>query len=77
VKTIFASTALAEEAIAQGSENVEPPLNMLTTTPYNMIRMVVRLTPVVQGKQSVEDILRWKDPRKTGVILLLYVVVCK
>ncbi|KAJ3413331.1 hypothetical protein HDV05_008181 [Chytridiales sp. JEL 0842] len=79
VKTIFAATALAEEALTKENElgtTKEPPFNPITTLPYNMVRMVVRLTPVVEGKKDLEDLLHWKNPRKTASVLAAYIFLC-
>ncbi|KAJ3315737.1 hypothetical protein HDU76_002131 [Blyttiomyces sp. JEL0837] len=79
VKTVFASTAIAEDAMERERESGQskpPPLNLLTTTPYNLTRMVLRLGPVVNGKEVLEDLLSWKDPVKTIVAMFVYVTLC-
>ncbi|KAI9312992.1 integral peroxisomal membrane peroxin-domain-containing protein [Zopfochytrium polystomum] len=78
VRTVFASAALAEEELkrAEAAGENRPSLNLLTTTPYNTFRFILRFGPVVNSKDVIVDVLAWKDPLVSGICLGSYVVLC-
>ncbi|KAJ3143925.1 hypothetical protein HK101_002943, partial [Irineochytrium annulatum] len=78
VRSIFASTALAAEQMEREREaglNRQPPLNLLTTTPWNLTRMVIRLGPVVNGLGVADNILDWNPPFRTGILMAAFVIM--
>jgi hypothetical protein len=74
VQELMANTALT--SVALNKERKDPPLNLLSTTPRNFTRFVSRLGPVVDLFDAVTDIMTWKDPPRTLVALLAYIILC-
>ncbi|KAI9204666.1 integral peroxisomal membrane peroxin-domain-containing protein [Polychytrium aggregatum] len=54
----------------------QPPLNLLTATPWNISRLVLRLGPVVDAFDIAVDVLLWTYPFRTGMICIGWIVLC-
>ncbi|KAJ1566345.1 hypothetical protein HK405_010176 [Cladochytrium tenue] len=78
VRAVVASAVAAEEALRRetASGASRPPLNLLTTTPYNMTRMVARLGPVVDTVDELRALLAWKRPLLSLLAAVAYAAVC-
>ncbi|KAJ3176516.1 peroxisome- protein [Geranomyces variabilis] len=74
VNRVLVNTAREQER--QAFNPPQPPLNLLTTTPWNVSRLIVRLGPVVQVCDTVRDLVRWTDPVKTVLLMLAWVTLC-
>ncbi|KAJ3267490.1 Ras guanyl-releasing protein 3, partial [Blyttiomyces sp. JEL0837] len=75
IKDLMTNTAINSVSLNKERKEASPPLNLLTTTPRNFTRFVTRLGPVVDLFDAVTDIMTWKDPTKTLVALLGYVII--
>ncbi|KAJ3093848.1 hypothetical protein HDU97_008937 [Phlyctochytrium planicorne] len=78
VKSVFVETVAAEEVLERERENstIKQPLNLLTTTPWNLTRMLVRLGPAVNAVDDVDILLSWKYPSLTAILYFVFVVLC-
>ncbi|KAJ1538478.1 hypothetical protein HK405_013820, partial [Cladochytrium tenue] len=78
VRAVVAGAVAAEEALRRetASGASRPPLNLLTTTPYNMTRMVARLGPVVDAVDELRALLAWKRPLLSLLAAIAYAAVC-
>jgi hypothetical protein len=55
----------------------QPALNLLTTTPVNVIKATVRMTPLVDIKDLTLFVLMWRDIRLSSTVLLGHIVLSK
>ncbi|KAI9346390.1 Peroxin/Dysferlin domain-containing protein [Zopfochytrium polystomum] len=78
VHTVFATAAIAEDEMkrADAAGVNRPPLNLLTTTPINTVRLILRFGPVANSKDVILDLLAWKDPLVSAACMLAYVILC-
>ncbi|KAJ3414824.1 hypothetical protein HDV05_005981 [Chytridiales sp. JEL 0842] len=74
VQDLIANTALSSASMKK--ERKDAPLNLLSTTPRNFTRFVARLGPVVDAFDAITEIMTWKDPSRTLVALLAYIILC-
>jgi len=77
VASILQSTAEIAYEVETEREKPPPSLNLFTTTPKNFTRFVSRIGPIVDFKEGIEDILNWKNPPKTIVAMVGWIVLCK
>ncbi|KAI8816315.1 integral peroxisomal membrane peroxin-domain-containing protein [Fimicolochytrium jonesii] len=75
VADLIASTAINSAAMRRASSD-QPALNLLTTTPKNLTRFVLRLDAVVQFQEELTEVLTWQNPSKTLVVMSIYVFLC-
>ncbi|KND02589.1 uncharacterized protein SPPG_03046 [Spizellomyces punctatus DAOM BR117] len=66
----------AKEQDRQEQQPPSPPLNLVTTTPWNATRLIVRLGPVVETYENLEAVVRWKDPVKTVIWMIAWCALC-
>ncbi|KAJ3150365.1 peroxisome- protein [Geranomyces variabilis] len=76
VNRVLVSTAREQERQQQFIPPQNAPLNLLTTTPWNVSRLIVRLGPVVQVCDTARDLVRWTDPVKSVLLMLAWVTLC-
>ncbi|KAI8919817.1 Peroxin/Dysferlin domain-containing protein [Powellomyces hirtus] len=72
VNKVLINTAREHEKIPASA----PPLNLLTTTPWNVSRIVTRLGPVVRIYETTQNLITWKDPIKTILLMAVWVSLC-
>ncbi|ORY46870.1 hypothetical protein BCR33DRAFT_715283 [Rhizoclosmatium globosum] len=53
-----------------------PPLDLVYTTPKNMVGFVTRLTPIVIVFEVTTDILTWKDVPTSMLALIVSIALC-
>ncbi|TPX59554.1 hypothetical protein PhCBS80983_g02436 [Powellomyces hirtus] len=74
VQELITSTAMNSAAMEKAAK--DPPLNLLTTTPKNFTRFVMRLGPVVNFQDDVTEVLTWQNPPKTVIVMVTYIFLC-
>ena len=76
VKSIVTSTAIAEQDLNRDlqTSRTRPPLSLISTMPYNMTRMVVRLGPVVNAREAAEAVVMQlvNQRLRTGILGTLW-----
>ena len=74
VQELANNTAAKAAEMKKASKPV--PLSFGTTMPKNLTRFVMRITPLVQLQDFILELLSWKNPSRSLIALLSFVVVC-
>lgn len=72
---LVVNTVREQEVVAQQPD--APPLNLITTTPWNVTKIVVRLGPVVDVYQHIESVIMWRDALKSTCWMVAWVALCR
>jgi hypothetical protein len=74
LREVFEATSAA---FHRASEATQSPLNLLTTTPLNFSKFVVRVKPVLMAQNWLVSFVRWEQPLVNVVAVCLWILVCK